>query len=266
MVPVHDLAVKEGDLVAGTHGRSFWILDDLSALRQMTPAVVAKRAHLFAPRDAYRTQFGGGRGRRRRAAGGAEPGDGAAVYYWVKQPNQEVTLEFMDAKGAVIKRFTSRQDSLTVRDSLRGDSVRLARRDSLSRTGLSADSVTKLEAASEGSGESGGGGDDEDGPRRAPRPAARAEQGGAQHLRLEPALPRRQLVRQHDPLGGRHPGAGGAAGRVRRAHGGERRRWWAPSGSRCAPTRGRRRRRPTTRRSSRSSRRSATRSPRRTTR
>jgi photosystem II stability/assembly factor-like uncharacterized protein len=170
MVPVHDLAVKEGDLVAGTHGRSFWILDDLSALRQMTPAVVAKRAHLFAPRDAYRTQFGGGRGADAARPVGQNPATGAAVYYWVKQPNQEVTLEFMDAKGAVIKRFTSQQDSLTARDSLRGDSVRLARRDSLTRTGLSADSVTKLEAASEGSGESGAGGDDEDGPRRAPRP------------------------------------------------------------------------------------------------
>jgi hypothetical protein len=42
-VPVHDLVVKEGDLVVATHGRSFWILDDLSALRQMTPATAGAR-------------------------------------------------------------------------------------------------------------------------------------------------------------------------------------------------------------------------------
>src|SRR5690606_34949008 len=59
-VPVHDLVVKEGDLVAGTHGRSFWVLDDLSAVRQYTPQVAAKPVHLFQPRDAYRINWGGG--------------------------------------------------------------------------------------------------------------------------------------------------------------------------------------------------------------
>jgi photosystem II stability/assembly factor-like uncharacterized protein len=58
-VPVHDLAVKEGDLVAGTHGRSFWVMDDVSALRQAGPTTVA-RNHLYKPRDAYRTDWGGG--------------------------------------------------------------------------------------------------------------------------------------------------------------------------------------------------------------
>ena len=62
IVPIHDLAVKEGDLVAGTHGRSFWILDDLSALRQMSQSITAKPAHLFKPRDVYRANFSGGGG------------------------------------------------------------------------------------------------------------------------------------------------------------------------------------------------------------
>ena len=177
-VPVHDLAVKEGDLVAGTHGRSFWVLDDLSALRQMTPAVAAKAAHLFTPRDAYRTQWGGGRGGDAARPVGQNPPSGATVYYWLKQPRQEVTMEFLDARGAVIKRFTSRQDSASARDSVRGDSVKLARRDSLVRSGLSADSVQKLQASSEGGGESGGGGEDEDAPRRAPRPPRVANKAG----------------------------------------------------------------------------------------
>ena len=54
--PVYWLTVQERfhDLVAATYGRGFWILDDITALEQFTPEVVAKKAHLFAPRDAYR--------------------------------------------------------------------------------------------------------------------------------------------------------------------------------------------------------------------
>ena len=45
-VPVHDLTIKDGDLIAATHGRAFWVIDDLSALRQLSPAIIAKGAHL----------------------------------------------------------------------------------------------------------------------------------------------------------------------------------------------------------------------------
>src|SRR5439155_653974 len=62
IVPVHDLAVKEGDLVAATHGRSFWILDDISPLRQLARAIPRESVHLFKPRDAYRVDWGGGFG------------------------------------------------------------------------------------------------------------------------------------------------------------------------------------------------------------
>ena len=50
VAPIHDLIVKDGDLVAATHGRSFWILDDLSPLHQMADAVARSDAHLFTPR------------------------------------------------------------------------------------------------------------------------------------------------------------------------------------------------------------------------
>jgi photosystem II stability/assembly factor-like uncharacterized protein len=170
-VPVHDLAVKEGDLIAGTHGRSFWVLDDLSALRQMAPEIVGAPSHLFAPRDGYRVGWSGGSPAAQRPTG-ANPASGAVVYYWLKDANQEVKLDFLDAQGKVIRGFTSRQDSLAAADSVRKDSVQKAHGDSLTRLGLSADSVTKLQAAGEGPGESAQGGDeeDDDGPRRAPRP------------------------------------------------------------------------------------------------
>ena len=144
-VPVHDLVVKEGDLVAATHGRSFWILDDVSPLRQLSRDVVAKPAHLFAPEPAYRTQWGGGRGE----SVGQNPASGAIVRYWLAQPNQDVSLEFLDATGRVIRRFESRMDSASLADSVRRATQQQARRDSLSASGVSADSARKLEMRSE---------------------------------------------------------------------------------------------------------------------
>ena len=54
VVPVYDLIVKDGDLVAGTHGRSFWIMDDLSPLHQLADRIADAEAYLFRPRDTYR--------------------------------------------------------------------------------------------------------------------------------------------------------------------------------------------------------------------
>jgi photosystem II stability/assembly factor-like uncharacterized protein len=175
-VPVHDLAVKEGDLIAATHGRSFWVIDDLSALRQLTPAVTAKDAHLFKPRDAYRVSFSGrlGFGSPGVQVGppvkpvAASPSGGPTVYYWLKQPNRQVTLEFLDVNGKLIKSFTSKQDSATAADSVTRAARTRARIDSLTATGISADSATKL-ARQGGEAMGGGGGDDDFGPFRAPR-------------------------------------------------------------------------------------------------
>ena len=141
-VPVHDLAVKEGDLVAGTHGRAFWILDDLSVLRQYAPGFADKEVQLFKPRDAYRITlggfgfgFGGGGGGSPAAGAGPAPltgWDGAVIHYWLKRGGQRVTLEFLDPRGQVIRRFSSEQDSVARADSLRRGASRAAR-DSLNR-------------------------------------------------------------------------------------------------------------------------------------
>ncbi len=119
-VPVHDLVVKEGDLVAGTHGRSFWILDDLSALRQVTAEALAKPAHLFAPRDAYRIEWGGGfggGGMRGPGAAASNPGQnpptGVIVRYHLARADQAVKLEFLAPDGSVIKAYES-ADSATL--------------------------------------------------------------------------------------------------------------------------------------------------------
>jgi len=142
IVPVHDLAVKEGDLVAATHGRSFWILDDIAPLRQLARAIPRESVHLFKPRDAYRVDWGGGFGGGGPEAHpvGKNPPSGAMIYYWLKSKNQEVKLDILDGGGRLIRSFTSRQDSLTAADSARGDSVKHQRTDSLKQAGVT-DSV-----------------------------------------------------------------------------------------------------------------------------
>jgi photosystem II stability/assembly factor-like uncharacterized protein len=153
-VPVHDLAVKEGDLVAGTHGRAFWILDDLSVLRQHAASIAEKDAHLFTPRNAYRQTLGGfgfggggGAGGGAQAAGGPRAlppltgWDGAVVHFWLKRGGQAVRVEFLDARGQVIRSFSSEQDSIARADSLRGVAER-SQRDSVARA--MADSLAAL--------------------------------------------------------------------------------------------------------------------------
>jgi photosystem II stability/assembly factor-like uncharacterized protein len=157
-VPVHDLQIKEGDLVLGTHGRSFYVLDNISALRQLSDAIVASDAHLFAPRPTYRASFGGGFGGGGGGGGGGgaqpatapvnpvatNPPNGAIIQYWLTSANQEVTLSILDSAGNLIRSFTSRQDSMQAADSLARETRRRTYEDSLRNAGLPPDSVQRL--------------------------------------------------------------------------------------------------------------------------
>jgi hypothetical protein len=112
---VRDLAVKGADLIAATHGRSFWVLDDVSPLRQMTDSVRAAAAHLLAPAAAVR--FSAGRARR-EGEQGENPPAGAYVDYWLRaRPRGPVRLEFLDSAGAVVRAFTGADPSRPGRDS-----------------------------------------------------------------------------------------------------------------------------------------------------
>lgn len=81
--PVYDIYVHNNDLIAATHGRSFWVLDDLSPLQQYKPENANEEVHLYAPSQANHTQFGGG-----FFGGGGERGQnppaGAVIYYSLK--------------------------------------------------------------------------------------------------------------------------------------------------------------------------------------
>jgi photosystem II stability/assembly factor-like uncharacterized protein len=106
-VQVPDLVVHEGDLVLATHGRSFWVLDDVSPLRELTPELAAADVHLFTPRFATRVVRGGydGEATPERAPGGA------LLHWWLaEEPEDELRLEVLDAAGELVRAFTSEVD------------------------------------------------------------------------------------------------------------------------------------------------------------
>jgi photosystem II stability/assembly factor-like uncharacterized protein len=106
-VAVHDLVVKNDDLVLGTHGRSIWILDDLTPIRHMAEAIRGAEAHLFpvAPATRWHMERTFGRGE------GANPPSGAIIdYYLKKKPKGDVTLEIHDAQGKLVKKLSSKPD------------------------------------------------------------------------------------------------------------------------------------------------------------
>jgi hypothetical protein len=107
---VRDLMIKDNDLAVATHGRGFWILDDVSALRQMNAQVMASIAYLFKPADAYRVRFNMNTDTPLPADEpmGQNPPDGAIIDYWLKSDSSgPVTLEILDGAGAVIRRYSS---------------------------------------------------------------------------------------------------------------------------------------------------------------
>ena len=140
VAPVYDLKFKDSDLVAGTHGRSFWILDDLTPLRRLDPEAAGSAAGLFPPRPTYRTRLnwsvnmfadkgknymlglGGnacyyqdespeGELVRRYLDAGQNPPPGVIVYYLLAEASGEpVALTFLDADGREIKTFTNKPE------------------------------------------------------------------------------------------------------------------------------------------------------------
>lgn len=106
--PIHDLTVKGDDLIAATHGRSFWVLDDISTIRQMT-ASSDEAAHLYQPAQAIRFR-GPGFQLPASVPVGANPPAGAVIDYSLKAASKEpITLEILDSKGKLIRKFSSRK-------------------------------------------------------------------------------------------------------------------------------------------------------------
>jgi photosystem II stability/assembly factor-like uncharacterized protein len=107
---IRDLVIHENDVVVGTHGRSFWILDDIAPLRQMTPEAASAPAHLFAPSAVSRfpRDTNTDTPLPPEEPAGKNPPDGAIIYYHLKAAaNGPVMLEISNAAGNLVRRFSS---------------------------------------------------------------------------------------------------------------------------------------------------------------
>jgi len=108
-VAVHDLVVKDDDLVVGTHGRSIFILDDLTAVREWSKDVEARAVHLFTARPAVRWRYDGPISSQVKGPG-QNPAVGAVLHYWLKdEPKGDVELEIRDEKGGLVRKLSSRK-------------------------------------------------------------------------------------------------------------------------------------------------------------
>jgi len=107
---MRDLAIHGDDLVVGTHGRSFWILDDLTPLRQLSAQVAAAGVFLFRPQAAWRFRWNRNPDTPLppEEPAGKNPPDGAIIDYYLKEAvSGPVTLEILDAAGKVVRRYAS---------------------------------------------------------------------------------------------------------------------------------------------------------------
>jgi photosystem II stability/assembly factor-like uncharacterized protein len=106
--PIHDLVIKNDDLVLATHGRSFWILDDLSPLRQFSEEVAKQDVHLYTPATAYRVHSQEDEDSPKAVLTGSNPPSGAVIYYALKEsPKGETTIEILDSSGNALRKYSS---------------------------------------------------------------------------------------------------------------------------------------------------------------
>ncbi|MDQ6858897.1 MAG: glycosyl hydrolase [Chloroflexota bacterium] len=147
VVPIHDLIVKDGDLALATHGRSFWVFDDLSPVRELARKRATGASRLFTPRTTIRYKTYGGFSSKselapmknyRHPAGsiftsiveelpngdkvetnldaGKNPPDGVIVTYFLRGVPKDITLTFLDSRGRTIRSYTKRPEDADPKD------------------------------------------------------------------------------------------------------------------------------------------------------
>ncbi|MFN8355897.1 MAG: glycoside hydrolase [Spirosomataceae bacterium] len=107
---IRDLVIKDDDVVVGTHGRSFWILDNITSLRQLAATKTKANVMLYKPQLTYRVRWSmyTDTPLPQEEPAGQNPPDGAMLEYYLDQDaTSPVTLEIKDATGRVIRSFSS---------------------------------------------------------------------------------------------------------------------------------------------------------------
>jgi photosystem II stability/assembly factor-like uncharacterized protein len=106
--PIHDLLIKDDDLVVATHGRSFWVLDNVTPLRQLNAQAAQGDIILYQPQVALRLHYSEEFDRRQPV--GDNPPAGAMIdYYFKSAPKDEVTLDILDAQGKLVRHLSSKE-------------------------------------------------------------------------------------------------------------------------------------------------------------
>ena len=116
---IRDLVIKDDDLVIGTHGRSFWILDDITPLRQIKADLAKSEAIFYQPQNPYRVRWNiyTDTPVPQEEAAGQNPPDGAIFDYFLKEKSQgEITLEIFDTFGKSVRKFSSNDKPYTIPD------------------------------------------------------------------------------------------------------------------------------------------------------
>ena len=108
VVPIHDLNIHQDDLVVATHGRSFWVLDDITPLRQVDSKSAAAEMILYKPEPALRLHYPDAI-ERRGPVGDDAPMGAILDYYFKAAPKDEVKLEIFDSNGKLVRRLSSRE-------------------------------------------------------------------------------------------------------------------------------------------------------------
>lgn len=109
---IRDLEVKDNDLVVATHGRSFWIIDDLTPLHQLNEYNHDDDAILFKPDLSYRMAQSGGWNRPNNLLSGQNHPNGVIINYYIKELQEDdyLRIDIEDKDGSIIRSFTNNQD------------------------------------------------------------------------------------------------------------------------------------------------------------
>ena len=116
---IRDLIIKDNDLVIATHGRSFWILDDVTSLRQLSTNNANDNVILYQPEEAYRVRWNlnSDTPLPPDEPVGKNPPDGAIIDYYLKENStKEVTLDITDSLGNIIRHYSSKDTMYHIPD------------------------------------------------------------------------------------------------------------------------------------------------------
>ena len=115
---IRDLVIKDDDLVIGTHGRSFWILDDMTSLRQLTDQLINSSPILYKPQTAYRVRWNMNPDTPipQEEPAGQNPPDGAVINYYLDKKASAVSLEIYGPAGNLIRKYSNKDTVYNIPD------------------------------------------------------------------------------------------------------------------------------------------------------